>query len=91
MDLLLSSLLAVCSIMGFVNVRALWQSKVVCGVSLWPSAVYSVANIVQAFLFAADGHVWAAIGSILCLVANAVWLGLALFYQVVRPVSIAGA
>lgn len=77
-------LYALCSVIGFVNVYALWRDREVRGVSLVPSVLYSTTNLIEIPFFLQIGSIPLAVGASLMAIGNVVWLALALRFRV-RP------
>lgn len=70
-----------CSVICWLNVRALLRDKCVKGVSAVPTCVFIVTNIYEAWYFHHLHQSWATLGSFSMLAVNLIWLVLFHWYR----------
>lgn len=72
----LTAFFSACSLVCWINIRAIWIDKVVSGVSVWPTWIFLATNLYEVRYFTGLEQWWAVTGSGGMALANAVWLAL---------------
>ena len=81
-DLLLAICFVACSLVGFVNVSAMWRDRQMKGVSIIPTCVFLTTNIIEIpFFLLKTATPYLAVGAALMAVSNLVWLIMALCFR----------
>lgn len=80
LDNLLTFFFVMCSILIFLNVRALWRDREIKGVSLIPMTLFFFVDLIQTVRFLAEGSALLASASFLMCVASATWFILAAIF-----------
>lgn len=65
----------------YLNVRRVLIDKVVHGVSLWPTAFWTIWGFWNLIFYSSLQQTWSFIGGIFLVAGNGIWLSLALYYR----------
>lgn len=77
----LTGFFAACSVICWLNIRALIIDKKVCGVCTIPTWVFLSTNLYEVYFFFHHGQTFAMIGSVGMSLANSTWLTLYWVYK----------
>jgi hypothetical protein len=70
-----------CSLICWLHVRQIIRDQTVKGVSLVPSYVFMLTNIVEMVYFYQKLDWWSAVGALSMLLSNAAWVGFVFHYM----------
>lgn len=78
---ILALLFVACSAITWLNVAAILRDKTVRGVSTIPACVFVTTNVFEVYYFGTRYEVFATVGAVAMLLANAGWLVLVWWYR----------
>ncbi|USM11545.1 hypothetical protein vBCbaSRXM_100 [Citromicrobium phage vB_CbaS-RXM] len=81
LDLTITGLFFLCSVVIYLNVAALLRDRTIKGVSVWPMIVFFLVDCLQAVRFVTEGSYPLAVGAFSMCVASGSWLCLAAFFM----------
>lgn len=70
-----------CSAVVWINVRQILRDRMVAGVSLFPTIIFIITNVVEVFYFWDLLDWWSTAGAVSMTLANVVWIALAYHYR----------